>query len=390
MKGRNLVILAAMAVVLIGMAVRTSRKEGESVPDGVGRKLLAELAVNDIEQVVVTDGARQAAVVRTEAGWEVPARYGFPANFAKLRAGLLKLSELKIGQVPRLTEKQRKDLKMMASGDTNQTGRTVDLLGAGGKKIASLLIGAAHMRKSAQSMGGGYPDGQYVSADGGKSVYLVSQTLEEFSESPQNWLDTELMSVQSEEIENIQISGPGRADVKMVRAEGSGFSLEGLQATEELDAAKASGAQSALSYLRIEDVADPALTEEQLGLKSPVVYRAVTKKGETYTVRVGGSPTNDARRYIRAGVSLAPAPAAAASTNAAPEVAKAAEERKELELSVQTLNAKLSKWTFLVDADKAGELSAARESLVKPKEVPKTKDEPGELPQAPAPEAGGK
>lgn len=409
MKGKNLAILAVMAIVLIGLAVHTSKKESRATPGVLGKKLMPDLPVNDIERIVVRTAQSTAEVARAEGGWVIPSRYGYPADFTKLRGALLKLSELKIGQVLRVTDAQRKALGILPPGSTNAAGTTVDLLGAGGRKIASLLIGAEHTRKAPQGMGyGGYPDGQYVSPDGGKSVYLVSQTLEDLASGERDWMDAEIMNVRGADIEKIVIGGAGRADVALSRkADGAGLELEGLKPTEELEQTKVSGVESALSYLRLADVADPALTDEQLGMTLSTVYRAETKNGEVYTVRVGGSPTNDTRRYVKAAVSLKPAAPAAATnavaglaatnaaaggTNAAPDAAKAAAERKQLEDSVRALNEKLARWTFVIDASKADDLAASRDKLVKAKEVPK----PAEGTNAPpaqaagAPEAEGK
>lgn len=401
MKGKNLFVLIIVAAVLVGLAIGTSRKPSRPGADLMGKKLLPELPVNDVEKIVVTGPSVSAEVAKTEAGWVLPSRYGYPANFAKIRTALLKLADMKIGQVQTVTDAQKKSLKMSPPSATNaQSGTAVALLGKGGKSIASLLLGAEHTRSAPGQQFGGYPDGQFVSTDNGKSVYLVAQPLDDFSLSARDWMDTDLVNVQGADIETIQISGPKAPALAFGRKpDGTGMALGALAPNEEMDATKVSSVESALSYLRFEDVADPTLKDEQMGMDSPTVYRAETKKGEIYTVKIGGSPTNDTRRFIRVEVALkaAPppppvpavtnAPAVGSSTNAAgtnataQADAKAAEERKKQEEAVKAQNAKFGKWTYLIDSYKAESLAAKRESLVKIKEEKKpeaaTNDVPG-------------
>ena len=104
MKGKNLLILIVVAAVLVGLAVSSSRKQSRPVSNLIGTKLFSELPVNDVERIVVKSGSSTVEVVRAESEWVLPSRYGYPANFSKIRDALLKLADMKIGQVLRASQ----------------------------------------------------------------------------------------------------------------------------------------------------------------------------------------------------------------------------------------------------------------------------------------------
>ena len=224
MKVKNLIILLVLAVILIGLAVLSSRDKSRSATNVIGTLILPDLPVNDVEKLVVSSSSDTLTVAKVEQVWVVPQKFNYPADFTKIRDVLLKLSELKIGQVIHVDESQRPNLKMTAPGDPvalDETGTLMELFGKENNKLASLLMGATHSRQSRgpQSFGG-YPDGRYVSSDDGKNVYLTSETLNEISTEIKDWLDTDLINVPSSEIKDITISGPARkTERKSTRAE---------------------------------------------------------------------------------------------------------------------------------------------------------------------------
>jgi hypothetical protein len=398
MKGKTLLILVVLAVVLVGLAVLTSRREASSTPAAAGKLALPDLPVNDVRKIVLTDGASTATVARVNDVWVSADKYGYPADFEKVRAALLKLSEMKVGQVMKIDEDQRARLKMAppAPGAAAGTaGTLVELRGENDLIVGSLLLGATRTRKASggpMAPQGGFPDGQYVSPDQGRTVYLVADVLDDLSVSPKQWLNTELTSVTVSDVDSVTIQHPDEAPLALIRPEdGADLQVQGLSKKEETDSSKTYGVASALSYLRLDDVADPALTNEALGFDKPVVYTATTKKGEVFTVTLGASPQGDSGRYARIAVALSPrepktvtagadkpAEAAGADTNAvaqAEAAKKAEDERKLLEEQTAELNARLSPWTYIIASYKADAMAHKRDSLVKAKEKEKKKTE---------------
>lgn len=385
MKGKNLLILAVVAAVLVGLAAMNRSRTRIAEPSKAGQSVFASLPVNDVARIEVASAAQTATVARVNDVWVSENRFRHPADFGKVRDALLKLSDLKIGQTANLSDAQKKRLKLAppAPGATN-AGTVVSLIGGDGRKLASLLLGDEHKRPSSgDDQGyGGYADGRYISPDGGRTVYLVQETFGAFATDPQGWLDTQMASVPAAEVVEVTASSPGQAPLVFDK-QGDNMVLRGLAGDEEMDSTKNYSIKSPLSYLRFKDVADPALNDAALGMTNAATYRAVTEKGEIYTATIGGSPAGAEERYVRLSVEAKPAepvpePAiSATSTNAAEAAAQAAKEkqerekkRKELEQQVAEKNRRVSGWTYLVAKYDADQLCPKRESVVKKKEPP--------------------
>ena len=385
MKGRNLSILLAAAVVMGLAAYYASRQEQKAVPAVQAKNLFADLPVNDVEKIILYSMGNTVTVAKVGDVWAVPGLYDYPANFDKIRTALRKVVELKSQQALRVSPKQMQDLSLTSPLDpapagTNKTGVLVKLVGAKDQALASLLLGKYHERKAPEgpmAMYGGYPDGRYVSVGKG-DVYLVADALDDFSGEARAWLATELLNVPQQDVNEVRITGTGRAPVRLVRSEAGGdLKIEGLADTEEAEAYKVNAAGGALSYLNFADVAAPTVTAAQAGLDKPVVYNAKAKDGRIYTVGLG--TTNDAgRRYAKFSVAYAPPPEPAA---AAPEQKEGAEkdapdkakqkqmERAKLEQETRATNEKLQKWTYLIETYKTDPMTYTRNDLVKKKET---------------------
>src|SRR3989339_640879 len=185
MKGKNLLVLIVLAVVLVIVAVNTSDNGSKSKPNVIGNNVFPDLVADDVEKIVITSTEGTTTVARVNDIWSVPDRFNYPADFNKLKDYLLKVSDMKIGQVMKLDEKQKASMKLTPTSATK-----LEFVGKNNSTIVSLLIGEARMRKPAGDMAefGGYPDGQYGSPDEGKNVYLVSTALSELPLNSKNWL----------------------------------------------------------------------------------------------------------------------------------------------------------------------------------------------------------
>ena len=404
MKPKNLIILVAVAAVLAGVAFWTQRGKGTVTPDVLGKDVLPELPVNDVAKIVVETRDATTTVARVEGTWVASSKYNYPAAFDKVRGALMKLSELKVGQLARLNDEQRSKLKINPPAGDNG-GTLLSLYDGSGKSLASLLMGETHERKSqgGPQQFGGFPDGRFVSTDNGKTVYLVDETLSEVSSTTKDWLETDLLNVTGNDVMEVSVTGPDRAPVKLQRPEkGKTMELEGLAENEELQTSKIYGIESAISYLRLSDVASPELTDEQLGLDKAAVFQATTVKGEIYTVKLGGTPEASGDRYIRIACALKPADPEpertvpegeteeekkAAEEKAKEEAQKSAADRKELEDKVKELNDKLGKWTFVVESYKADSMLTKRADLVEEKKKEEEEEEKEDTSGKPAPAA---
>ena len=360
MTTKNLVILGAAAVVLGGAAWYCNSGRTVRAPSIVGEKILPSFDVADVARIEI-GGAKKVQLVADDKGWKLQSLYGYPADVTKIRENLLKLTELKVGQV--------------ANGKKIASPATVDIQNAAGKSLAALPLGETHTSKpkgpAAMYGGGGYPDGRYVEYKG-KTV-LVKETLDAFDGDPKKWVDTRIASVTASDVKSV-VFEQGKEKVSLTRKD-STWTLAGLGPKEELDTSKTYSLDSALSYLDFTDIADPKKSDADLGFTTGCVYAVTLKNGETYTAKVGGKNGSD--RWVRLSATFK-----AVGTNA---TENAASEKK-----VKEFNEKVARWTYAVSSYSADNMSKKRADLVKAKEEPKkdeAKKDEAKKPEAPKAEA---
>ncbi|MEI8241987.1 MAG: DUF4340 domain-containing protein [bacterium] len=352
MKRNQLLILVVIAAVLVALAFLSTRQQRAAPPSAVGKPLLHKLAIESVARVEIARSGAPVTIVRGDAGWAVTNLFGYPADVSKLQTALLKLAELKIGEVAR-----------GVNIDTNAT--LVDLQGASGKPLTTLRLGA---RPAADRPGSRPPQGRLVAVAGNEQVYRVKDGLEEFDGDPRDWVSSQLLSIPSSDIRTIELASPTGGVLSLSRESGT-LQLQGIATNEEFEAGKSYGVESAFSYLTFSGVADPKLGEAQAGLATPHTYRVTLKNGDLYTARIGAAaPGGD--RYLRLEAQLAPP-----GTNATAQ-AEQATRKAELEQ-------KFARWTYLVPATTAENMTRTRAELVKPRVAATNATATSEAPTAP-------
>jgi hypothetical protein len=385
MKTKPLFILIVCAVILALVAVRMSRNETRrSTPPQLGNKVLPSLerSVNDVGGVLVCSPSVTTRVARIDGIWRVPGKHNYPADFSKVRELLTKLVDLKILQSIRSSPAVLSDLQlgMTASGPAS-AAILLDLQDRTGRTLATLRVGKPRLRSAPEgemSPYGSFPDGRFVATDN-DHVYLVGDALTELATSDKDWLDAEFLNVNSSDVTSIEVTGTTSGVARVERTSPSGeLALKDLKAGQQADAAKLNSLAASLSFLRFDDIADPALTPEQTGLDKPVVFKGKTRKGEVYTVRIGKSPEGDSRRYVSASVAFETPPAPPAGTNAAQVAAlkiEAAEQAKTA-AAVQQLEARISPWVYLINSYQAEAIARGHADLVAVKQEEKKEPTP--------------
>ena len=284
MNSKSLVGLAAVAVVLVGAAYFMQRGGKPAAAKLNGKAILPGLSVADVARVELGGKLTLAA---SADGWKVESLHGYPADREKIAENLMKLTELKVGQV--------------AHGRKLGAETAVTLKDAAGKELAALTLGDKHSRKAKgqSAMYGGYPDGRYV-AFAGETV-LVKDTLDAFDGDVKQWCNTRIASIPSSDVTAVSYAH-GKALVELVKGTNSTWTLKGLTAKEELDSSKTYSLDSALSYLDFNSIADPKLTEAELGFATGFVYTVTYKDGSNTVKRVatvGNKVKGGSDRYFK-------------------------------------------------------------------------------------------
>ena len=141
MNTKSLISLAAVAVVLGGAAYFLQSGNRPAAAKLNGKAILPGFSVADAARVEI--GSKLALAAGAD-GWKVASLHGFPADREKIAENLMKLAELKVGQV--------------AHGRKLGAETVVTLKDAAGKALAELKLGDKHTKKAtgqAAMYGGG-------------------------------------------------------------------------------------------------------------------------------------------------------------------------------------------------------------------------------------------
>lgn len=376
MKGKNLAILVTAAVVLVFAAVHTSRNTDREPPRNTGKLMFPGLPINDISKIVISNGDSSLTLSKSEGKWACPDKYDFPVKFDRIIDTVRKIADLKIGQVLNVDKKQCAAIGLTPPG-TASNGTLLEMYDADDTKLVSLLLGET--RTGGGDAGRnfrGYPDGRFASGDMGKTACLIDENFMHITPDSKGWLKTELFHLVSPAIEKITVKGTENRPIVLEKKEdGKEFVWKDLKDDEACDAATVESLKTALDYLYFDDIADPALTDEEMGLDNPVVYSVETSRGEVYTVEIGKPPKANASKYVRLSAELMeqkPEPEADTDQELTEEEKKEAKEqklndekqRKLLEEKIADMNKIFSKWTFTLAMYKTDNMTCTRDQLV--------------------------
>jgi hypothetical protein len=375
MKPKNLILLVAAAAGLTAAAVMLSRHEDRQTTDTrVGSSVLPPFDINAVAQIDIVVTGMTNVLQRQDRKWVLASRYGYPADFEKIRNNLIMLEDLTVGQVVQATSQDIPLFKLGEPGrDEESAGTRVALKDKQGNVLASLLIGAVREAPTPEGAApfapqGGYADGQYVAtADG--SIYLVGDILTDITPDPTAWIDTELLSVPSDSISAVTVRTPdGKRPISLHKPEGAtGLVLDDLEKDETMDTNRPYKLGAVLSYLRFQDIADPSLGDAAMGLDNATVFRAVTDDGNVYTVHIGSQ--HDDAYYVRISAEAVHAPETAA-TEASEKAGPKPEDtgREQSRKAITDLNTLHGPWTYLVSSYYVNTMTPSRDDLVKPGE----------------------
>ncbi|MEI7437410.1 MAG: DUF4340 domain-containing protein [bacterium] len=384
MKKRLLLLVIAALVLGSGAWLANNRSTARVRASVVGSKVLPALPLDQIARIVIrAPGGTNITLSRLNEQWVVAERANYPADFAKLREVVQKLTDLKIREVVRINPDQLASLALLPPDTRDSTGTTgrvaseVALQNATGKTLATLRLGKSRMRRGdSAAMGGmdfgGYSDGRYI-ARTDSEVMLVADSLEDLTSPLASWLDPTFIDIPTDQISQIEVTGPGRAAVALTRQTGGGFALPNVSTNKEPDEYKIGRIPGALTGLRFSDLAPTNLPAAVSGLDHPVILTAHCADGRTVTIQLGATVTNASERYATVAIAYTPPPEmppsggtnAAALAEAKTKAVTDRAARDKTASDVRALQARLAPWCFLLSAYSADAMLTSAAELVK-------------------------
>ncbi|MFW6152094.1 MAG: DUF4340 domain-containing protein, partial [Verrucomicrobiota bacterium] len=203
------------------------------------------------------------------------------------------------------------------------------------------------------------------------TVYLVSETLSNLSAEITDWLNSQIVHVPSSDIKKVTVKKRGAEPFTLAMGEDDTLEMKDLGENHEMDTTETYDLQSALSYFRFDDIADPSMAEESMGLDNPSVFTVLTKDGIVYNVTVGSVVSEeDPSRYIRLEASLAQNEQQSGNAKEKPEDESSEPNTEENPADkIKSLNRQTEGWTYIVAEHKIESMLKNREELIKAKET---------------------
>lgn len=165
MTNRNLVTLAAVAAALGVAAYFANGSAKKGAPRLNGEKVLPGFDAGAVASVEFGSGLKLAS---GSGGWTVSTYHNYPADRSKLADWLLKLAELKVGQVVR--------------GKALDGAKDLVLRDASGKELAKLSLGEKHSK---------WGHGRYAGYKG--ETVLLSDSLDSLEGEGKSFIETKIV-----------------------------------------------------------------------------------------------------------------------------------------------------------------------------------------------------
>ncbi len=365
------VTLAALVILAAaGAAVIQSDRSGWTGADSrAGQKAIPDLRISDVAEIAISDATGALHLAKGDKGWSIRERAGFAADTDRIGELLVKLAELKVAQRETLPESQRARLQLVEPKDKNvkDAGTLLELKNAKGTVLARLLLGKKVLKSAATaSLGRGETEatGRYlIAGNEAATMLVVAEPLSQVEPKPEQWFVKDLIRVDGSK--SISATGSDGKPRWTVTRDSESANWRFTDSALKPDLQKATDLASALYWINATDVvADPKKTDT--GLDRPVVIKATTFDGLTYTLRIGKPAAGN--YYL--GVSVAGEPPKARTPAKGEEAEDKARKDKEFEEQRKKLVQKLERekkleyWTYLVPKASLDPLLRGRSELL--------------------------
>lgn len=367
MRGKTFLILLVAAGVLVAFSFL---RFGDGKPTDrvkMGDRLFADLPVNAVAGVTISDSENRVTLVKGEKVWQVDERNGYPADFNELRDTVVKLSRLKIGRSFSASSESLVRLSLMAPSapDTEGSGKQVILTDQAENILADIILG-----QSRETDGGG-SGGQYLKKAGADTVFLVDGGFQFLKTAPAQWLEKEILNIGAEDVASVVcFSGDTQPPVySLTRSEkGEAPRMTPIPKGRTADSSKIDQVFEALAPLTLDDVKagnpNPPSAESDLRLvyhlydgRRISLFPGSDGHGN-YTLRVTAEA---AEVKAKAAEVMVPAPEDEQSNAGETEAIGTAEPASK---TARQLNDELNPWVFSVKKWQFDSLITRSESLL--------------------------
>lgn len=367
MKPKTLAALA-LAAVLLALAAVVVNGRNPGYGSGTGGQLVfpdLARAINDAAKIVVQTGERKFTVERTEKGWAVADKYGYPAKFDAVKQALVGLAQLKTVEAKTAEPSLYPRLEVEDVGQKGAKGELLAVEDAKGSALASLILGKRHFSRGADRA-----VELYVRKPAEAQSWLAAGTLER-SDDLKLWMERDVVSLARDRVREVAITPADDKPFSLEKAApgGGDFTLEGVPPEDKLKSAyELNSIAGALAALLLDDV----LPAKDL---KPDAKRLRTLRYKTFDGLVVELALYEAdgKTWAKIAASTAPAgaPAAAPAASDAPKPTLLSAE--DVKKEADAIDARGKDWVFGLASNDLAILGKKFGDLVEPKDKAKPK-----------------
>jgi len=391
MNNRLILMLIVVTVLVAGAAVfslRSNEEQQAASTLATGGVLFEDLAarVNEVSLVEVSSAEGTFALEKTDAGWGMRSKGGYPVDFDKVKTLVVGLAQLRV-----LEEKTsnpeyygKLGVEDVAPGAASKRVTASD---AAGVVLADVLVGNARA-----SRGGGAGAGSlYVREQGAAQSLEVAGSVQ-VDAVPSGWLDKQIVKLDRQRVRQVEIRHPD-GEVLVVEKQDLAdehFAVRDFpEGREPMWEGVADSIGGALGWINLEDVGPDLIDFDQAEttvatftcFDGYVVTAETAQDGERTFLRVRGA-LDETQRADH--VAVGPTPTPEAELEPPPEDADPTAETgltaAEVQDEATALNAKVGEWIFEIPGYRAGDLRKRMNDLLKPLESEQPAEEAGSEP----------
>jgi hypothetical protein len=366
MSKRTLFILTGAAVVLILLAVFGQQRP--STTTAATTPLLPDLEsrLNDITRLKLAKAGNEAIATleKSDKGWTVAEKDGYPADVTKIRAALVALAQARIIEEKTANPDLYDRLGVRDISDDSATG--IGLTYEADGKPTTVILGDSEGH-----------DHRYIRRADDVQSYLIDQD-PEIPDTAAKWVDPTIVDIDPARVQEVVITHKDGESVRIHKnaKQDKNFVIDNVpEGRELLYTGVANTAASLLRDLRLQDVAqaetaDPAVTTVFRTFDGLVLTASATGEGEKNWVTFQASfDSEQASRYADANAKEdSPAVAASEDQENQERDGDAAEGKKiDASSEAEELQQRLSGWRYQLASYQFEQLSRRMEDLLKPK-----------------------
>jgi hypothetical protein len=302
-----------------------------------------EARAGDVSQIEVIRADTPITLTRTDAGWILAERDGYPVRTDLVRKLLFDLGQIELIERKTTDAERSARLNLRDVAQKGSKASRIIVTASQGETLVDLHVG-----KKRESLSGGKPM-VYVRRSAEAQTYLAEGELD-LRGGPVQWLPREILNIPKSTIVSATLTSASGEVLSLVRA-GEEFRIVDLPPSRKVTLQySVNNAATVIDKLLFDDVRSAEGLDFSAGLGGGVFK---TKDGLTITLDFGAAPAGQSRSvepWLRAGVAIADD-----ATDDARKLGEAA-------------RAQTNGWAYRLSSYDMDRLHATLESLTKPAE----------------------